>query len=82
MKDDERCPECGGWGEQCMGDEPVLTCGCARCANAAKDELLQTLKLAQKWIGRCEWGDGMAEMYRTIAMVQKTLDRHTNWKKP
>ena len=76
MTDDERCPECGGWGEQCMAEEPVLTCGCARCARAAKAELLQTLKLAQKWLGRCEWGEGMQEMYRTIQMVQKTLDRY------
>lgn len=82
MTDAERCEACGSYGEACANDEPVLTCGCARCANAAKAELIQTLKLAQKWVGRCEWGEGMAEMYRTLAMVQKTLDRYTEWKKP
>lgn len=83
MTDTERCEECGSWEAQCALPEAQPDCGCARCANAAKNELLQTLKLTQKWIGRCEWaGEGMAEMYRTIAMVQKTLDRHTQWEKP
>lgn len=73
----ERCDLCGSYGEQCANEEPVLDCGCARCARAAKAELLATLKLTQKWVGRCEWaGEGMQEMMRTIQMVQKTLDRY------
>lgn len=77
MTDAERCEECGSYGEKCANDEPILTCRCARCAGAEADELIATLKLAQKWIGRCEWaGEGMDEMYRTIRMVQATLDRY------
>ena len=83
MKENERCAECGSWDVECVYDEPRPGCPCQRCATATADELLQTLKLTQKWIGRCEWaGDGLAEMYRTIAMVQKTLDRHAKWEKP
>jgi protein-arginine kinase activator protein McsA len=75
VTDDNRCDECGGWDARCVYDEAQPRCGCARCANARASNLIQTLKLVQKWIGRSEWsGEGMAEMFRTITMVQKTLD--------
>ena len=31
---EERCPECGSWGEECLSETPQQDCGCARCLRA------------------------------------------------
>lgn len=42
-----------------------------------------TLRLAQKWLGRVEWaGEGANEMIRTINMVAAVLDNPHPWAKP
>lgn len=44
--------------------------------------LEDTLRLAQKWLGRVEWGEGANEMLRTINMVAAVLDKPHPWAKP
>jgi multidrug resistance efflux pump len=51
-------------------------------AIAQRDHYEAALRLAQKWLGRTEWGEGMAEMYRTINMVEATLNKPHPWAKP
>lgn len=34
MNENERCPECGSWGEECAFPTAQAGCGCARCLSA------------------------------------------------
>jgi hypothetical protein len=45
MKDNERCPECGSWGEECLSEKPVVDCGCARCLRFQRDEARATVDI-------------------------------------
>ena len=38
MTENERCPECGSWGEECAFPSAQANCGCARCLRAQRDE--------------------------------------------
>lgn len=38
MNENERCPECGSWGEECAFPTAQAGCGCARCLRAQRDE--------------------------------------------
>ena len=38
MNENERCPECGRWGEECAFPTAQPGCGCARCLRAQRDE--------------------------------------------
>lgn len=38
MDENERCPECGSYGEECVFPTAQPGCGCARCLRAQRDE--------------------------------------------
>jgi hypothetical protein len=49
MNENERCPECGSWGEECAFPSAQAGCGCARCLRAERDEAreeVETLRAA------------------------------------
>lgn len=61
MSDQERCPECGSWGEECLSETPVADCGCARCLRARLSSS-ETLRV-------------MAEKFHDVAVKERDFAR-------
>lgn len=67
MTDDERCPECGGWGEQCLSDTPVKGCACNRCLLVTLDHMQAELRQTRTTLDEAlSENEHLRNLFRTI----------------